>query len=298
MSSAPSVLEITQTLSTVDANRIKRIMDGGVKLPPQPRVLEEMTQLMARKELDVRLLARTINQDPGMTAMLFKVVGNPAYRQHQPFETLEQILHAVGVKQTFNLVQAIALQCSSGMKLRNKDRLVYEAFWARSQAVGQLAMLIAEERVAVCNIFPDQAYLAGIFHACGVPLLLQRFPTYCSEMRLGIPGQWVDLQDEDQKFNTNHSVVGYLVARHWCLPGFICDAVRYLHSMHELGEHQSRSLVAILLLAIDIYCRDQRLLNPEWDRIKPDVLPELGLDDESLPEFIDIVLERYNVVPA
>ena len=287
---APSVFEITQSLGADDAARIKRLLENGVKIPAQPRVLEELRQLINRSELDVRLLARVINKDPGLTAMLFKVVGSSAYRQHQPFDSVEAVLHAVGVHQTFNLVQAIALSGAGEIK---KNRRVYEAFWARSHAVGQLAMLIADERVAVCNIFPDQAYLAGIFHDCGVPLLMQRFPTYCAEMKLGTPGNWTDLGEEDRKFNADHCVVGYLVARHWHLPEFICDAIRYHHAIGDLGQHEARSMVAIVQLAVDIYYRDQRIASPEWDRIKSEVLPELGLNEEALPEFVDIVLERF-----
>ncbi|PKO48187.1 MAG: histidine kinase [Betaproteobacteria bacterium HGW-Betaproteobacteria-4] len=288
---ANSVFEITKTLGADDAARIKRLLENGVKLPAQPRVLDELRQLINRSELDVRLLARVINKDPGLTAMLFKVVGNSAYRQHQPFDSVEAVLHAVGVSQTFNLVQAIAL---SGMSEIKKNRPVYEAFWARSHAIGQLAMLIADERVAVCNIFPDQAYLAGIFHDCGVPLLMQRFPTYCAEMKLGAPGIWIDLAEEDRKFNADHCVVGYLVARHWHLPEFICDAIRYHHAIGELGQHEARSMVAIVQLAVDIHYRDQHIASPEWERVKAEVLPELGLSEEALPEFVDIVLERYH----
>jgi HD-like signal output (HDOD) protein len=291
-SDATSVFAITRSLGPEDAARIKRLLENGVKIPAQPRVVEELRQLMQRSELDVRLLARTINKDPGLTAMLFKVVGNSAYRQHQPFDSVEAILHAVGVRQTFNLVQAIALSGAGEIK---KDRRVYEAFWARSHAVGQLAMLIADERVAVCNIFPDQAYLAGLFHDCGVPLLMQRFPTYCAEMKLGTPGIWTDLGEEDRKFNADHCVVGYLVARHWHLPEFICDAIRYHHAINELGQHEARSMVAIVQLAVDIHYRDQRIASPEWERIKHEVQPELGLSEDALPEFVDIVLERYNV---
>jgi len=294
MSKQPTIREISAGLGEQDAARVKRVLDGGVRIPAQPRVLSELRKLMARQELDVRLLARTINQDPGLTAMLFKVVGNAAYRKHQPFDSVEQILHAVGVEQTCNLVQAIALR-NVGM---TSDKRVYEAFWARSQAVGELAMLIADERIAVCNLFPDQAYLAGIFHACGVPLLLQRFPSYCRELRLGTPGHWTNWQEEDSKFNTDHAVVGYLVARHWCLPGFICDAIRYQHAMLELGDHDARSMVAILQLAIDIHARDQRVPNPDWDLVKAQVLPELGLSDDALPEFVDVVLERYGAAAA
>lgn len=291
MSTGVSVSEITKGLGELDARRIRRLLETGVKIPAQPRVLTELRKLMVRKELDVRLLARVINQDPGMAALLFKVVGNPAYRQHQPFDSIEQILHAVGVHQTFNLVQAIAL--TSTVDIR-QNREVYEAFWARSQAVGQLAMLIADERIAVCNIFPDQAYLAGIFHDCGVLLLMQRFPRYCAEMRLDVPGRWVDLAEEDKKFNADHCVVGYLVARHWHLPEFICDAIRFHHAIGELGFLQTRSMVAVLLLAIEIYYRSLRVTNPEWDSVSADVLPELGLTDDALPEFVDDILERYN----
>lgn len=288
-----SVFDITKSLDEQGAGRIKRLLEGGVKIPPQPRVLDELRKLMLREEMDVRPIARVINQDPGLTAILFRVVGNSAYRQHPPMATVEEILHAVGVRQTFNLVQAISM---SGLGEIRKNRQVYEAFWARSHTIAQLAMLIADERVAVCNIFPDQAYLAGIFHDCGVPLLMQRFPTYCAEMQLGTQGAWIDLAEEDRKFNADHCVVGYLVARHWCLPEFICDAIRYHHTINELGAHEARSMVAILQLAIEIHCVDQRISNPEWDLICGDVLPELGLSDETLPEFIDIVLERFQGV--
>lgn len=295
VNSGSSVFEITQGLGAVDASRIKRLLEGGVKIPPQPRVLDELGKLMGRQELDVRLLAKVINQDPGLTALLFKVVGNAAYRQHQPFESVDQILHAVGVRQTYNLVQAIALISASDVR---RNRSAYEAFWARSQAIGQLAMLVADERITVCNIFPDQAYLVGIFHDCGVPLLMQRFPSYCAEMKLGIGGGWPDLAEEDRKFSADHCVVGYLVARHWRLPDFICDAIRYHHALDDPGMLEAaRSMAAILQLAIDIYYTSQHAENPEWPRLKGAVLAELGLSDDSLPEFVDIILERFDGNP-
>jgi HD-like signal output (HDOD) protein len=286
-----SVNEAVQTLGDDEAKKIRRLIERGVNIPPQPRVLDELRKLLQRKEFDVRVLARVINQDAGLTAMLFKVVTSPAYKQHQPFETVEQILHAVGVRQTFNLVQAISMASLGDTK---KNPQVYEAFWSRSHAVAQIAMLIADDRISVCNIFPDQAYLAGIFHDCGVLLLLQRFTAYCSAMNLGEQGRWINLDEEDKKFNADHCVVGYIVARHWHLPDFICDAIRYHHAIHDIGMHASRTMVAIVQLAVEIYYHDQRVENPEWQAVKDDVLPELGLGDDSLPEFIDVIIERFH----
>ena len=286
-----AVAEAVRSLEGADAAKMKRLLERGVTIPPQPRVLEELRQHLKRKEFDVRLLAKVINQDPGLIAMLFKVVGNAAYKQHQPFSSVEQILHAVGVRQTFNLVQAVTMASMGDIK---KNPRAYEAFWSRSQAVAQLAMIIADERIAVCNIFPDQAYLAGIFHDCGVPLLMQRFSTYCAEMHLGEPGRWIELAEEDKKFSAEHCVVGYIVARHWNLPDFICDAIRYHHDIKRLGMHASRSMVAILQLAIEIYYHDLHIENPEWRSVEEEVLGELGLHRDALSEFIDIVLERFN----
>lgn len=290
-----SLAEAAKALGEEEGRKFRRLMERGVKIPPQPRVLEELRQCIRRKEQDVRVLARVINQDPGATAMLFKVVTNAAYAQHQPFDSVEQILHAVGIRQTVNLMQAIVL---AGLVKVDKNQAAYEAFWARSQAVAQIAMLIADDRVAVCNIFPDQAYLAGIFHDCGVLLLLQRFPAYCAEMHLGEPGRWVDLDEEDRKFSADHSVVGYIVSRYWRLPEFICDAIRLHHHITEMGDHEARSMIAILQLAIEIYYRDQHVPNPEWARIKDEVMPELGLGEDTLPEFVDIVIERFHASQA
>ena len=288
---APTLQDSLQTLKQDELARVKLVLERGVKIPPQPRILEELRKLAKRKEMDVRIWARVIHQDPGITALLFKVVSSPAYRQHPPLTTVEAILHAIGTQETLHLVKAIAL--SSLAKLE-KNRLAYESFWARSHGIAQIAMLVADERVAVCNIFPDQAYLAGVFHDCGVVLLMQRFPTYCREMCLAQPDIWVDIVEEDRKFNAEHAVVGYLVARHWRLPDFITDAIRYHHVIGEIGQHEARSMVAILQLAAEIYSRDRLIPNPEWPAFKDDVLIELGLTDESLPEFVDIVLERHH----
>lgn len=294
LDSATGSVPLSEIIGALDgqaATMVRRLFVQGVKIPPQPRVLEELRQLLRRREFDIRDMARVINRDPGITAMLFKVCNSVAYRQHQPFEAVDQILHAVGVRQTFNLVQAIAL---AGVVEVKRHHQVYEAFWARSQAVAQLAMLIADDRVSVCNIFPEQAYLAGIFHDCGVPLLMQRFPTYCAEMLLEQPGRWIALAEEDRKFSADHCVVGYLVSRHWNLPDFICDAIRYHHDIKSMGMHASRSMVAILQLAIEVFYRDQHVDNAEWTEVSEEVLSELGIHPDDFEERVDVILERFH----
>lgn len=278
-------------LSGDEGKSVKRLFDKGVTIPPQPRVLQELQASLARGVADVRVLARIIAQDPGISSVLFRVVQGAAFRRFQPFSTLESVLQGIGIVQTGNLVRAIAL--SSALPAKH-NRQAFDAFWVRSQAISELAMLIADERVSVCNIFPDQACLAGVFHDCGVPVLMQRFSTYCRDMRLDAPGGWPDLAEEDARFNADHCVIGYLVGKHWRLPDFICASIRYHHDMTRIENHSARTMVAILQLAIHAYCLDQRLGNPEWDAVRRDVLEELGLSDDALPEMLDVIFERYH----
>jgi len=278
-------------LSDDESKAVLRLLEKGITIPTQPRVLQELQQKLAQGVADVRVLARIIGQDPGMGAMLFRVVQSAAFRKFQPFGSLEHILQTVGLQQTSNLVRAIAF--SSALPAKH-NRKAFETYWARSQAIADLAMLIAEDRVTVCNIFPDQACLAGIFHDCGVPVLMQRFSTYGKDMRLDEPGNWVSLAEEDARFNADHCVIGYLVAKHWKLPDFICDAIRFHHDFEHVDEHAARTMVAILQFAIQLYSLDQGVSNAEWSQVGAEVLDELGLREEFLPELVDVILDRYH----
>jgi HD-like signal output (HDOD) protein len=157
-----------------------------------------------------------------------------------------------------------------------------------------MASLIAEDRVSVCNVFPDQAYLAGIFHECGVPVLMMRFPQYCEALRLDNATCWPELSEEDGKFDVDHCSVGYLVARHWGLPDFVCDAVRFHHDLpEERTVGASVTLVAIIQLGSHFYHRLQHVEDKMWETIGPRVLSELGfgLDEES--DFYEMISNRF-----
>lgn len=269
---------------------LERLMKQGVKIPPQPRVLVELQKLLLADDYEMRSVAKVINQDPGIVALLFRLARSPAFSRGRKIESIEQILMVVGVKQVFNLVQAAALSAAIG----DKTRRAFEVFWTRAHEIAQMAAIIAEDRVSVCNVFPDQAYLAGIFHECGVPVLMLRFPKYCEALRLENATCWPNLSEEDSKFQVDHCSVGYLVARHWGLPDFVCDAIRF---HHELPEERSVgaavTLVAIVQLAAHYYHRLNHVEDPLWDKIGPRVMAEIGfgLDDES--DYYEQITARF-----
>jgi HD-like signal output (HDOD) protein len=135
--------------------------------------------------------------------------------------------------------------------------------------------------------------MAGIFHECGVPILMQRFPDYCYQTRLDTTTCWPALSEQDEIFHVDHSSIGYLVARHWKLPDFICNSILYHHEIprEELGA--VRTLVAILQLAIHFYHRINQSDHLLWVKIGEEVLKELGFYPKDEQAYYEEISEQF-----
>lgn len=268
---------------------IKDLVSKGIKLPPQPKVLIELQKKLASKSCNMKDLARIISSDPGITAMLFKAVRSPVFSGGRKFNSVEQALTVIGVKQIYNLVQAVVLSTS----ISSTTRKSFDIFWTRSQEVAQIAALIAADRISVCNIFPDQAYMAGIFHECGVPVLMQRFPEYCAKLKLDTATCWPKLAEEDALFNVDHCSIGYLMAHHWKLPDFICQSILYHHELPHEEIGAVRTLVAIMQLATHFYHRITRVKDPAWPKLRDEVLAELGIHPDTEQEYYEDISAQF-----
>jgi HD-like signal output (HDOD) protein len=269
---------------------LAQLAKQGVKIPPQPRVLLELQKLLASDDYDMRSVTKVLSQDPGIVSLLFKATRSPAFARARNAKTLDQIVMVVGIKQVFSLVQAVSLTTT----ICDSTRRAFDIFWSRAHEIAQMAAIIADDRVSVCNVFPEQAYLAGIFHECGVPVLMMRFPKYCETLKLENATCWPNLSEEDTKFDVDHCSVGYLVARHWGLPDFVCDAIRFHHDLPEektIGA--SVSLVAIVQAASHFYHELHHVDDPLWSKLGPRVMSELGLGPDEEKDFYELMSGRF-----
>lgn len=262
----------------------------GLSLPPRPGMLVRLEDLVRAGEADTRRLAAEMSEDPGLVALLFKVARMSRYGRSAAPQKLEQVIQLLGVKQVMNMARCFAV-----MQAIEGDPATMARFWDRASTIARFASIIAADRVAVCNIFPDQAYLAGIFHDCGIPILMQHEPAYC-ELASGAAhsAQWVNAREEDARLKLDHCVVGSLLARHWGLPDFVVQAIRDHHDFAGMGERASRSMVAILHLATYLFVIEHKMLWPEWAWIRDEVMEELGIYGDGFDEYCDDLRDRLS----
>lgn len=268
------------------------LLERGITLPPQPRVLQELAMLTQMGDPDVRDLASLIAQDPGLTAALYRAARSPLFAGRAQAQTVEQLVHLFGVPRTVALTHSQCLAHAMG-----GDAGVMERFWARSTAIAQLATVIVGDLPGQPELAVEQAYLAGIFHDCGVPVLMQRFPDYCRATGIdAVNRKWADVRTEDKVFQVDHAVVGYLLARHWRLPDFVAEAVRYHHELTPVPGDRAALLVAVLQLAMHLYANEMGLVDSE-NYLQDDVIAmHLGIETQELPDLSEWVLEKFRTL--
>jgi len=268
---------------------LEKTIASQINIPPQPIILLEIDKLLNKANSPLPKIGDLINKDVGLSGAIFKIVNSSFYHTPTKVTNIQNAILILGLNQVTNLIKGMSLRKAIG-----GQELAYEKFWERSNEIATLCSIIANKQISACNVASDQAFMAGLFHECGVPLLMQRFPEYCQKFLINQGSNWPDFEEEDKLFNTDHSVVGYLVTKHWNLPEFICQAVRF-HNDSLNVDHAALTLVSILQMARHLHLKIHRIKDKEWPDRMEQVLEEIGVGKEGSVEFMEDVIEIFNL---
>lgn len=287
----PFQLSLNCPMNTSETSNEQALLDkllaSQISIPPQPAILLEIDKLINKPNNQLTAIGNLINKDVGLSAAIFKLVNSSFYKSATPITSIQKAITVLGLTQVSNLIKGLALRKALG-----GQEVAYEKFWERSDEIATLSAIIAKKQISACNIAVDQAYMTGLFHECGVPILMQRFPEYCQSFRLNQGSHWPDFNEEDQRFHTDHTIVGFMVTKHWNLPEFICQAVRFHHERLNV-DHAALTLVSILQMARHLHKKIHRQRDDEWPDIREQVLDEIGVGKEGSIEFMEDVIEIF-----
>ena len=253
---------------------------AGIVIPPRPQVLGQVLAEHARPEPDLKRITKLVSEDVGMAAAVLKTVNSPLYGLRRQISSLDQAVGYLGLRNLTTLLTGLALRQSVGGR-------GLERFW--DSAARQALILMHLARALEC-VPKEDAHLYGLFHDAGMPLLMQRFPDYKETLRQA--NQSADrafTEVEDARHQTNHAVVGNLLAANWGQPQTLRDAIR-MH--HELDVFASAlppavlNLIALGILAEHIENGYARLGgDAEWVKLGQAAIAHLMLDEAQVNEL-------------
>ena len=257
----------------------------GISVPPQPQIMVDLQMEQYMPDPDLEVIARLISQDPGLSGALLKIVNSPYYGLSNKIASIQRAVNLLGSRSIINLINAQSIKgemCDDTIVTLNR-------FWDTAQDVAMTCLTLAKRTGSQAV---DEAYALGLFHDCGVPLMLKRFPNYMSVLEQAYANAGPDcrvVDTENNAFHTNHAVVGYYTAKSWRLPEHVTDAIANHHNALAIFSDETsrnpqlKNLLAILKMAEHI-CSSYRVLgnqpvDHEWNAIGHLVLDYVGLSD-------------------
>lgn len=279
------------TLNTsLDFETASRIL-GSVPIPAAPAAFMDLREQMQQDDPDIDAVSASIARDPGLSARVLKTVNSPFFGLRSQVTSIRQATVLLGLPNVANIVAGLALR----QAMEAAGGPAPEHFWDSPVNVGMVAARLVQR---IPGASPDQAYMLGLFHDVGMPLMMQRFPDHADLACDPAYEKHGMVTCEDGRYGTNHAVVGYLVSRSWGLPSHIGELILRHHEVDEVLAEDGGALspkgglLAVLKMAEHIDqcfwgCPD----NPEWRRCGDSVLAYVGISSTDFADVVDDMVD-------
>lgn len=267
----------------------------GISVPPQPQIMVDLQMEQYMPDPDLGVIAKLISQDPGLSGALLKIVNSAHYGLTNKIASIQRAVNLLGIHTVINLINAQSIRG----EMSDETIVTLNRFWDSTQDVAMTSLTLAK-RIGSQTV--DESYALGLFHDCGIPLMLKRFPNYMEVLEQGYASAGPDrrvVDSENEAFDTNHAVVGYFTAKSWRLPEHVTNAIANHHNALAMFQDDSnrnaqvKNLLAVLKMAEHI-CASHKVLgneseDHEWSTIGHLILDYVGLSDydfENVKESI------------
>ncbi|MEN9580002.1 MAG: hypothetical protein RJA70_3011 [Pseudomonadota bacterium] len=258
----------------------QRVARGEVNLPLLPGVAMEVTNLAAQDNADARVIAELLRKDQALATHVLRVVSSPLYSGRTQIVSLQQAVVRLGVQKIREISLAIAFRVGV-FKLKGFESEVSALF---QHSLG--AAMYAQEIARATRRNVDDAFMCGLLHDVGRPVILQALVKILAEQNLRVPASAVIGATSEL-----HADFGGTLAELWSLPEAVKMSIRYHHSDAPPEAH--------------ISCVRITALADEMARFtfEPERLPEATLRQHSAlaqlelyPEMVDKLLAKADAI--
>lgn len=264
---------------------------SGINIPAQLAIIKDLMEEQRKSDPDMRRIAEIIGGDVRISAATLKRANSPFFGARGQIGSISQAVMQLGYRNVFCVVMSLSLQAASSF-IKGK---FMNQFWKHSNDVAASCFYLA--RKIQSSVKPDEAYVAGLFLDCGVPLLFQRFSDYEETYLNAVNDTSRRITDvEREKYETNHGLVGYVLCSSWDLPEEDLHCVLHHHDVSAETfadadkDDKNVAMLAIVKLSEHINNSLRELPDVhEWPRIQGAVCAYLGIDERKIESLkIDI----------
>jgi len=275
---------VSRTESIHDAvNRLATSED--CELPVLPEVAAQLLRMTSDVNCESAEIIALIKRDQSLTSHLLKLANSLRYNTGVTVSSIQQAVARLGLLCVREIVVLISCQCKV-FCVPEFDEEVRQSF-RRSLATAAFAQEIA--RVRRLNV--EEAFLSGLLHDVGRPILLQALAPWRHQLEISTATLTVSSIAEAHRI----SLAARLIIS-WDLSARIAEAVQYQQSPHNAPNCLLQAAVVNLAIDLATTLLDPTLSNMESDEPHP-MLGVLSLYPEQFSVIVrnrDKILEWVN----
>ena len=264
----------------------RRLAANELEIPRLPQVANRILKLSETSDPDNREVVRTISTDPLLATRIMAIANSAAYAGLERLDGLEPVLMRLGFKAVRDIVFAESLR----MRVFSARgyRPLLEASWQVSIGTAVACEALSKST----GLERDRAFLLGLLHETGVPVLAGAV----AEIEKANRGNSLGSELVEILLSTMHEETGGYVLGRWGMSEAFVGAAREHHHYRGVGQSTSAQR---LVYAGNLICEHLGIGRPERsvDFTLEHAFADLGLADLTLMSpILDAVQEGVDAM--
>ncbi|MDH5518199.1 MAG: GGDEF domain-containing protein [Gammaproteobacteria bacterium] len=261
-------------------------------LPSLPAVVLQVIAASQDPDIGLSEVSEIIRSDPALSAKLLKVANSPLYSLRRTINNLREALTILGLNASLTI--GLSFSLLNSLKNNPEQPFIHENFWKRAILSATIAKRMGK-KIGLGNL--EDIFLSALLQDIGILVLQCSHPTLYPETSEQYLAHDQKTLLEHETLNTNHSVVGAWILKHWNFPQKLYTAVLNSHTLDTQQHQNAKDDLFQQCISFSGHLADIWI-----DTDEPDLLSEnmqvcksiLGLNEIEYQEFIDDIC---NILP-
>jgi putative nucleotidyltransferase with HDIG domain len=265
--------------ASVTHNILERIHNNTLALPSMPIAVARCMALLRENDFSLRQAALVIEKDPLLAARVLSVSNSASFGGLAPVRNVIQAATRLGAD-NLRLVLFEVMASHIFISVDIRIRTACQSLWQHSRSVAATSRHLT---MAVGAGDPGEAYLAGLLHDIGKPIIASLLVKAENRLLGTRTDVWLDPETWMEIVQSGHRAVGVALAKKWLLADAV---VRTVENCSTYDEENRCSIVNCVRFANALAKEAGLYVGPVEPTEVSDVLQTgqsvLGIGDEDL----------------
>lgn len=268
--------------------RVDEYIRNAKKLPPAPKVLAELMDLLQQSDVDNANVVRLVTFDPALTSKILQVCNSAAFAGADPIADLHEAIMRIGFGEVFRILAAIiSEQALSGTQ--TGYGLGQGELWEHSAVTAIAAQTIAKELKLDQNL----AFTAGLLHDIGKIVLATALDGSYRRLVEETESKGHSLLEAEKTvLGADHAEVGGRLLTQWKFPEPLVASVTWHHDPAKAAPHQVIAACVYLANLISAFTGHGYGYQAFAIKGREEALEILGIKPDAIPRLMIRTLDE------